>query len=348
MAVIGIGIVGCGGNGLNHAEVWHSMDEAKVVAVCDVVPEIAEERARLLGVKAFSRVEDLVKEQGVDAVDVVNSASHRDPAVIAAKAGKHVLVEVAFANSVQEADDMISAAEKSGVNMMYAQTQRFYAPNAKGKELIDAGEVGDPISLEYSFNRGARPEREFAPNEQWHRWRSTGGGFFMYEGTHFTDQIKWLMGSEIDTVYTIGMGRFVSGGDGEDNGIAGFKHQGGGFATLWRGVSYPGVAYQGWRLVGTRGMLDVAYPNQVRLGNDGEWRDVPFPFKDAPPVKTPTRERDAVNFHGFQAEFKEFIASINEGRPPSCTAYDGRASTAAALAVIESHETGQPVQLAPD
>ena len=86
----------------------------------------------------------------------------------------------------------------------------------------------------------------------------------------------------------------------------------------------------------------------MRLGKDGEWKDIPFPFQNAAPVKTLTRERDPINFYGFQAEFKEFIDSINEGRPPSCTAYDGRASTAAALAVIKSHETGQPVRLPVD
>ena len=54
MAAIGVGIVGCGGNGLNHAEVWHSMDEAKIIGVCDIDEERAKERAELCGVKAFT------------------------------------------------------------------------------------------------------------------------------------------------------------------------------------------------------------------------------------------------------------------------------------------------------
>lgn len=352
MAAIGIGIVGCGGNGLNHAEVWSTMDDAKIIGVCDIVPEKAEERANLLGVKAFTSVEDLVREPGVDALDIVNSSSHRDPTVTSAEAGKHAMVEVGFSGTVAEADEMIAAAEKSGVNLMYAQTQRFYAHNIKAKELIDSGEVGDPISMQYTFNRGARPEREFPPNEQWHRWRASGGGFFLYEGPHFADQIKYLLGGEIETVYTIGMGTFVSGGDGEDNGLAGFKLTNGTFGTLWRGVSYPGVGNSSWRLVGTEGMLDVVYPNapgagRVRLGKDGEWKDIPFPHRDGTMVKTLTREREPVNFYGFQTEFQEFIDSIVEGRRPSCDGYDGRASIAVPRAVIESHETGKPVHLTP-
>ena len=92
-------------------------------------------------------VEDLVVEPGVDAIDVVTSASHRDPVLIAAEAGKPIIVENPFANTVEEADDMIAAAEKSVVPLMYGQTHRFYSYNLKAKELIDGGEVGDLISV---------------------------------------------------------------------------------------------------------------------------------------------------------------------------------------------------------
>ena len=348
MAAIGIGIVGCGRNGLNHAEIWQSMDEAEIVAVCDIDPAAAEERAKLFGVKAFTSVEEMVKEAGIDAVDVVNASSHRDPAVIAADAGKHVMVEVAFANSVEDADEMVAAAERSGVNMMYAQTHRFFSQNLTAKELIDRGEIGEPISMIITTCPGANESGSAtAPVTAWYRWRATGGGFFMFEAPHLTDQISWLMGSRIETVFAVGMGRYVSEGDGEDNGLAGFGLSGGAFAAIHRGCTATGARISDWRLIGTEGALDVAHGSYVRLGKDGEWEDVPFPYKDAPMVKTGTREKDALGYHGFRAEFEEFVASIVEGREPSCSAYDGRAAVEAALAVIESHETGQPVSLRP-
>ena len=340
MAVIGIGIVGCGGNGLNHAEVWSSIDEAKIIGVCDIDEARAKERADLLGVKAFTRVEDLVAEPGVDAVDVVTSSSHRDPAVVAAEAGKPFIVENPFANTVEDADDMIAAGEKAGIPMMYGQTHRFYAHSLKAKELIDGGEVGDPISVTISALGTGNPS-----NVSWHRWKAQGGGFFIYEGTHITDQLKWLMNSEVKTVYTVGMGRYVLEGDGEDNGIAGFAFENGGFGTLHHGTTIAGARVSDWRLIGTNGMLDVGYASHVRLGKDGKWQDVPFPDKDGPPIKALTGDKEPVNFNGFKAEFKEFLDSIAEGRQPSCSAYDGRASTAAAQAVLKSHETGLPVHL---
>ena len=342
MAVIGVGIVGCGGNGLNHAEVWSSIEEAKIMGVCDIDEGRAKERAKLLGVKAFTRVEDLVKEPGVDAIDVVTSGSHLAPTLIAAQAGKHVLVETPFSATIEECDQMIAATEKAGVKVMYGQIHRFLSLNLKAKELVDQGEVGEPISMEMTYLGSGS-----ATLTAWHRWLAQGGGYFMYEGTCWIDQIKWLMGSTVESVFTVGMGRYVSGGDGEDNGIAGFTLKNGAFATIYRGCSDQGAKLSSWRLVGTKGMLDQVYPGQLRLGRDGEWKDISFPFKDAPMVKTVAREREAMNFNGFRTEFKEFLDSIVEGRQPSCSAYDGKAATEAALAVVKSHQTGQPVRLPP-
>ena len=321
MAKLGVGIVGCGRNGGNHARVWSTIEEAAIVGVYDVNDAAAAERAGELGVRAFASLEELVAEPAVEAVDVVTSGSHRDTAVIAAEAGKHVMVENPFSVTVQEADDMIAAAERSGINLMYAQTWRFMPYGSKTRQLIEAGEIGDPVSITAAFIT-ERVRRGLL----WHRQLSQGGGFFMYEGTHFFDQVKWLMGSEIETVYAAGLGTYLLEGDGEDNGLATYRFENGTFGTLHNGSSNPGARIAGWTIVGTGGIIDVK-DETVRLGK-GDWKTVPT---------------DGVN--GFEVEFREFMASIAEGRTPSCDGYDGRRSTAAAAAVRESHETGLPVRI---
>ena len=321
MTKLGVGIVGCGRNGGNHARVWSNIEEAAIVGVYDVNERAAAERAGELGVRAFASLEELVSEPAVEAVDVVTSGSHRDTAVIAAEAGKHVMVENPFSVTVREADDMIAAAERSGVNLMYAQTWRFMSYGSKTRQLIEAGEIGDPVSITAVFIT-ERVRRGLL----WHRQLSEGGGFFMYEGTHFFDQVKWLMGSEIETVYAAGLGTYLLEGDGEDNGLATYRFENGTFGTLHNGSSNPGARIAGWTIVGTGGIIDVK-DNTVRLGK-GDWKTVPT---DGP--------------NGFEVEFREFMASIAEGRPPSCDGRDGRRSTAAAAAVRESHETGLPVRI---
>ena len=99
---MGVGVVGCGGNGFRHAELYSSMEEVELIGVCDIDPEKADTVANTFGVKAFTRVEALVDEKDLDAVNIVNSGSHCVPTVIAAEAGKHVLVEVPFAVTLGE------------------------------------------------------------------------------------------------------------------------------------------------------------------------------------------------------------------------------------------------------
>ena len=268
MAKLGVGIVGCGHNGGNHARVWSTIEEAAIVGVYDVNDAAAAQRAGELGVRAFASLEEMVAEPAVEAVDVVTSGSHRDTAVIAAEAGKHVMVENPFSVTVREADDMIAAAERSGINLMYAQTWRFMPYGAKTRQLIEAGEIGDPVSITAAFIT-ERVRRGLL----WHRQLSEGGGFFMYEGTHFFDQVKWLMGSEIETVYAAGLGTYLLEGDGEDNGLATYRFENGTFGTLHNGSSNPGARIAGWTIVGTGGIIDVK-DETVRLGK-GRLEDRP-------------------------------------------------------------------------
>ena len=139
MAKVGVGVVGCGGNGRRHAELYNAMDETELIGVYDLIPEAAELVARRHGVKAFADIEEMVNDDRVQAINAVNSGSHAPPVVAAANAGKHALVEVPFAVTVEECDRMIEATEKAGVNLMYAQTHRYYPFNIKIKSMIDAG-----------------------------------------------------------------------------------------------------------------------------------------------------------------------------------------------------------------
>ena len=209
MAKIGVAVVGTGHRGSSQSAKYAANDNAELVAVCDVVPELAEKVASAHGVKAYTSVEELVKNPAVDAVVVVTpSVHHAAPAITAAEAGKHVMVATPFAVTLQQCDGMIAAAEKTGVNLMFAQTWRFNPADRKAKQLLDAGEIGELIWISWTRLMppyGSGPDR-------WFRWRSSGGGFWVWEGTHFTDQIRWFAGDEFSQAYSAGMGNYVSSG----------------------------------------------------------------------------------------------------------------------------------------
>ncbi len=322
MAKIGVAVVGTGGRGSGQAGRYTTKDNAELVAVCDVIPERAEKVASEHGVKAYTSVEELVKDPAVDAVDVITpSVHHAAPAIVAAEAGKHVMVATPFAVTLEECDRMIAAAETTGVNLMYAQTWRFNPSDRKAKELLDSGEIGELIWISWTRLKPPYGVR----HEAWSRWLAQGGGFWVWEGTHFTDQIRWFAGDEFSQAYSAGMGNYVSTGDGEDNGIGAFKFAGGAFAVVLEGNSDPGATREEWRFVGTKGMIEVE-GGEVRLGKGG-WQTVDMGAQDR------------------GAETDEFLASIIEGRPPIMTGQDGRTSLEAALALHKSHETGQAIDI---
>lgn len=343
MSDIGIGVVGCGLIGTRHGGLFDSLDGVSLKAVCDVDGERAEAAASRLGVKAYTSVDEMVLDDSIDAVSIATSGSHGGPAETAARAGKHVLVETSFAATLQECDQIIDAGERSGVNVMYCGTHRFYPFNVRARELVDAGEIGNVVWLTREFLRQGRPD-----DTAWARWRATGGGFFMRSGAIMIDHTRWMAGSDIEEVYAIGMGRHVGGGDGEDNGLAGIRFKNGVFATLLGGSAHPGVLDSWWRVGGDRGVVEYSDRTGLRLGRD-EWTDVSFvgPEYEQPEwfMMRSVIGRGASGYLGWKAEFDEFIASIREGREPSVTGYDGRACTEAAIAIVQSHKTGKPVRL---
>jgi predicted dehydrogenase len=233
---------------------------------------------------------------------------------------------------------MISAADRAGVNLMYAQTHRFSPENMVVKGLIDDGAIGDVIWITWT-----RLGPGYPGSERWSRRTETGGGFLTYEGPHIIDQFRWLAGSDLDAAVTIGMGRFASGGDGEDAILGGFRLKSGAFVAMIEGRSNPNPRYTDWRILGTEGMIEIA-GHDVRLGKD-DWSTVPIPDLYDPPPPDIDRLREVRGFPGFHVEFKEFVDSIREGRRPSCTGEDGKAALEGGLALRRSGRTGQTVPL---
>jgi predicted dehydrogenase len=333
--------VGCGYIGTRHAILFDRLDGVQLKAVCDVDGERAEAVASQLGVKAYTSAEEMVLHEGIDAVSVATSGSHAGPAEIAARAGKHVMVETSFATTLEDCDRMISAAERSGVNMMYCGTHRFYPYNTVAKAMVEGGELGDVIWITRRFTSEGVPG-----DDRWARWRETGGGFFMRTGAILIDHLRWLADSDIEEVYTAGMGRYVTGGDGEDNAMATFKFKNGVFASMLGTSTNPGNPGGEWLVGGTQGMIKCTRDAHLSLGK-GEWQAVPYEGEedDAPEWFPWNTSASMPAYVGWRREFEEFVASIREKRPPAVTGYDGKACTEAAIAAVMSYETGGPVRL---
>src|SRR3712207_6511620 len=103
-----VGVVGAGFIGAIHLRAYANMPEVEVVGVCDARPEIAATGAALVGARTYSSYEDLVVAEDVEVVDVcLPTAYHRDLALRASRAGKHVILEKPIARTLEDRKSVV-------------------------------------------------------------------------------------------------------------------------------------------------------------------------------------------------------------------------------------------------
>ena len=176
--------------------------DARVTLVAAADPR-AEARARFasdFSAKTYASVGALCADPNVDVVYVATPHQlHAEHATLAAKAGKHVLVEKPMAISLDECAAMIAAARLAKVHLLVGHSHSFNAPVLRARSLIDSGEYGEPRSvtaLNYTdfVYRPRRPE-EFDTAQ--------GGGVVFSQGAHQVDIVRMLSGSRVAAVRSV-------------------------------------------------------------------------------------------------------------------------------------------------
>ncbi len=163
-------VVGMGGIGNTHAKCHKEDTMSELVAVCDVVKDKAEKAAGTYGVKAYTSLDDLLKNEEVDIIDVTtsgyeNGSWHYEPTVQALDAGKHVLCEKPLAGDIEEARAMVElAAERKlylGCNLNH-----YFTPTAeRAKKYMDEGGIGEVISVLFRMGfQGGEEVYKFNPS----------------------------------------------------------------------------------------------------------------------------------------------------------------------------------------
>ncbi len=147
-----VAVVGVGHLGQHHARIYAAMEGVELVAVADTNTARAAEIAAKHGTRAVADARDLLGR--VDAVSIaVPTIAHVEAAMPFLERQTAVLVEKPIAASVEEADRLIAAAERSGAVLAVGQTERF-------NPAVDAARpmIADPRFIEV-HRLGAFPER---------------------------------------------------------------------------------------------------------------------------------------------------------------------------------------------
>jgi len=199
-----VGIVGFGFMGQTHYKCWKKLDGAKVVAICDVNPNIEEDTKRAVGnigngqdevdfssLQVYTDFDKMLAEADLDAVSItLPTYLHPKTSIKALSAGVNVMCEKPMALTAKACEGMIAEAERSGKVLQIGHCVRFWPEYAKAKEIIDSGKYGRVIAG--TFQRlGAAPTWSI---DNWFLDEKRSGGMALDLHIHDTDYVQYLFG----------------------------------------------------------------------------------------------------------------------------------------------------------
>ncbi len=332
-AKLPVGVIGLGRMGQLYTTHLAAMPEAEIIAVSDIVEEQAKTTAQKFGLKTWTtHYQELLDNQEIEAVFIISPTStHADIIEAAAQAGKAMFCEKPIALTLAETDRIITALEKSGAMLQVGFMRRFDAGYIEAKKQIEAGTIGQPVTFKAIGRDPFCPALNYAdPN--------VSGGLILDMGIHDFDLARWLMGAEVQRVYTEGgtlaFPQLNSVGD-IDNAVINLLFTNGclGNVEVSRNALY-GYDIR-TEILGTEGGLNIGYYQQT-------------------PLLVMTRQaisHDMVPYlherfgPAYLNQTRDFIQRARQGHPPAVDAYDARATLVIGLAATHSYQQARPVEL---
>ncbi len=187
------GVIGCGGIADRRTIPGMMLsDKVELVAVMDANMDVAEKCKEKYGAKyAFSNFEDVLALSEIEAVYIASPVFfHKEQAIKAAKAKKHILLEKPVALTVADAEEIKKACEENNVKISIGFLMRFHEYHQKIREIIAEGKIGNVVSMRGQFTCWY-PDIEGA-------WRQnkalSGGGALVDMGIHVIDLLHYITG----------------------------------------------------------------------------------------------------------------------------------------------------------
>jgi predicted dehydrogenase len=282
--------------------------------------------------------------------------AHREPAVRAARAGVHVLVEKPMAASLADCDAMIAAARESGVKLGVISQRRFYEPVMRLKAAIDAGKIGTPV-LGTVLMLSWRDEAYYRSDPWRGRLDTEGGGVLVNQAPHHLDLMRWFMGPV----------RQITGAcanlnhpyiEVEDTALAILRFRNGALGSIVASLSQrPGI-YTKLHVHGSNGASVGVETDTGATFVAGMSGVLDPPFNDLwtipgeEPLLSGFQAEDRARFaavdpadHYHALQIQDFLRAVLDHREPAVTAADGRAVVELFTAIYRSSQSGAPVDL---
>ena len=275
---IRVGLIGGGNISETHARAARAIPGVEIAAIYGTNVEKVRRLAGEHGAIGYSDFEKFLDHRPMDMVALGSpSGLHAEQGIAAARRGLHVLTEKPIDITTKRADELISAADRAGVQLGVFFQDRFKADILRVKEAIDNRKLGRPVLADARV-KWFRPESYYSES----KWRGTlhldGGGALINQAIHTVDLLLWLFGDVVAvqahckaSVHTI---------EAEDTLVALLEFANDATGVLQATTSvYPGYPRR-LELTGTEGTLVIEHdrlvavdlrtplPNLAPQGND--------------------------------------------------------------------------------
>jgi predicted dehydrogenase len=347
--MVGFAIVGCGMIARFHARALAEVPNARVVALVSRNPANAKAIAEQLNLTCdvYTDLASVLARGDVNAVIVTTpSGAHMEPAVAAAEAGKHVVVEKPLEISLERCDRIIDACARHRVQLCTIFPSRFGDANLALKQAVEAGRFGR-LTLGETTCKWWRPQSYYDEGG----WKGTraldGGGALMNQAIHNVDLLLWLMGS---VTHINGFTAMLAHQriEVEDTAVACLRFANGALGVIQATTSvHPGLP-KTIAIHGDKGTVVIEQDDVVR------WELTPETDEDKAvrqrfAVKTGasggSSNPAAISHVGHARQLADFVRAIETGGKPLVDGREGRKAVEVILGIYRAAATGQVVSL---
>jgi UDP-N-acetyl-2-amino-2-deoxyglucuronate dehydrogenase len=347
--MLGVAIVGCGMIARFHVRALSEVPGTRVVALVDKITPLAEKMKADLNLECqvHADLADAVKRKDVDMVIISTpSGAHMEPAVAAANAGKHVVVEKPLEVTLERCDRIIDACDKNKVKLCTIFPSRFGDANMELKKAVTAGRFGR-LTLGETTCKWWRSQEYYDKGG----WRGTkaldGGGALMNQAIHNVDLLLWFMGP---VAHIMGQTALLAHEriEVEDTAAACLRFKNGAIGVLQATTSvWPGYP-KTIAIHGNRGSAEIEQDDLLRWQFDPEQPEdegIRQRFAQKVGASGGASDPSAISHVGHARQLTDFVQALNEGRSPSVDGREGRRAVEVILGVYESSETGRVVEV---
>jgi predicted dehydrogenase len=311
-----------------------------LVAACDLNAERLGKFVKTYGCQAESSIDALLARNDLDVISILTpNATHAELGVKVAAAGKHCLVEKPPDMTLEKADRLIAAFDRSGTTLAICLNCRFRKALAPVREALAAGRFGQLLSGDV-YMKWFRPTSYYAM-DSWRSSREHGAGVTVQQAFHYYDLLLYLLGP-VSRVWARMENLAHPGVPVEDTTTALFEYANGARGVMQASTAmYPGSDLR-LEINGSKGLAVLVGERLTR-----------FEFEDKRPEDAaalqigaqqgPTGAAGAAAFQYFEHQYviEDLCDAIRHHRDPRITGREGRKTLELALAMYDSAESGQ-------